>query len=61
MDKILSRTELDASIKSFLTRKCSKYDVPIMPNQARNGIRSRLVQSQKLMQDCISNTEYIFK
>lgn len=59
MDRILNRNELDASIRSFMSRKCDKFDVPVMPSQAKNGIRSRLAESQKLMRDCMSG-DYIW-
>lgn len=54
MYKILNDTKLNASIKSFVSRKCDKYDVPVMPSQAKNGISSRLVQADESMKDCIA-------
>lgn len=59
MHKILSDQRLDASIQSFVSRKFDKFDVPVLPSQAKNGISSRLVQSQELMKDCLS-TDYIW-
>lgn len=59
MHKILGQKQLDASIRSFVKRKLDKFDVPVLPSQAKNGINSRLAQSQDLMKDCLA-TDYIW-
>lgn len=59
MYKVLGQKQLDASIKSFVSRKFDKFDVPVLPSQAKNGISSRLSHSQDLMKDCLS-TDYIW-
>lgn len=54
MYKILDDNKLNASIRSFVSRKFDKYDVPVMPSQAKNGISSRLMQHDDTATDCIA-------
>lgn len=59
MYKILDDAHLNASIKSFVSRKFDKFDIPELPSQAKNGIRSQITQSKQAMKDCVSG-EYFW-